>query len=108
MDNYLAVANSRNELYALKESGQLTIVMPDGAVKPGPVVELKEKFSARWGASLALDEQKGRIYATCYRTKQYYIWYWDLKDGSFHGVLPTPEKSGKRSLAFCRVITFFV
>ncbi|MCX7806689.1 MAG: hypothetical protein N3A38_16105, partial [Planctomycetota bacterium] len=31
----------------------------------------------------------------CYGTKNYYIWYWDMKDGSFHGVLPTPAKSGK-------------
>ena len=44
---------------------------------------------------LALDEKHGRIYGTCYGTKDYYIWYWDMKDGSFHGVLPTPEKSGK-------------
>ncbi|MFN4261616.1 MAG: hypothetical protein ACK4RK_20215 [Gemmataceae bacterium] len=48
------------------------------------------------GASLALDEKHGRLYATAFGSKQWYIWYWDLKDGSFHGVLAMPPKDGGR------------
>jgi hypothetical protein len=48
------------------------------------------------GASLALDEVHARLYATAFGTKRWYIWYWDLKDGSFHGVLPMPAKGGGR------------
>lgn len=88
------VCDSKYQLYALKREGQLIIILPDGATKPGVKLEMKEIVGG-WGASMALDEKHDRIYASCFGTKEYYIWYWDMKDGSFHGVLPTPEKSGK-------------
>ena len=87
------VAGSRG-LYILRDGGQFTLLNPEGKIELGLKVELKENVH-RWGTSLALDEKHGRIYATSYATKNYYVWYWDLKDGSFHGVLPTPKKSGK-------------
>jgi hypothetical protein len=87
------VADGAGRLYALKPDGQFLIVMPDGSTEPGPKAQLGED-PGNWGASLALDEKNGRIYATCYAAKDYYVWYWDRKDGSFHGVLPTPAKSG--------------
>jgi hypothetical protein len=40
------------------------------------------------GTSLAVDEKHGRLYGTTYRAEPWYVWYWDLKDGSVHGVLP--------------------
>ncbi len=48
------------------------------------------------GASLALDEVHDRLYATSFGTRKWYVWYWDLKDGWFHGVLPMPEKGKGR------------
>jgi RNA polymerase sigma-70 factor (ECF subfamily) len=45
--------------------------------------------------SLLLDEVRGRLYAGCqYGTKTWYVWYWDLKDGSFHGVIPMRKRGG--------------
>jgi len=40
------------------------------------------------GTSLAVDEQRDRLYGTTYRAEPSYVWYWDLEDGSLHGVLP--------------------
>ena len=40
------------------------------------------------GNSLAVDEGHGRLYATTYGSKDWYVWYWDLKEGRVHGVLP--------------------
>jgi hypothetical protein len=37
---------------------------------------------------LVLDEKKGRLYAASAYAKSFYVYYWDLADGSFHGVLP--------------------
>lgn len=50
------------------------------------------------GAPLALDEVHDRLYATAIGTQNWYIWYWDLKDGSFHGVLPVPLKGAGRKM----------
>lgn len=62
-------------------------------------LKLEEKVSGIGGAgaSLALDEVHGRLFATG-GAKQWYIWYWDLKDGSFHGVLPVPAKGTGRKM----------
>ena len=63
-------------------------------------LKLEEKVSGIGGAgaSLALDEVHGRLYATGFGAKQWYIWYWDLKDGSFHGVLTVPAKDAGRKM----------
>jgi hypothetical protein len=52
--------------------------MPEGA-----------KF-ANWGCTLLLDEEKGRLYGSRQASGQidWFIWYWDLSDGTFHGILP--------------------
>jgi hypothetical protein len=44
------------------------------------------------GTSVAVDEKNERLYATTYRAWPWYVWYWDLKDGSLHGVLPNCSK----------------
>lgn len=36
---------------------------------------------------IAMDEVHGRLYAG-FSIKAWWVWYWDLKDGSFHGVMP--------------------
>ncbi len=45
------------------------------------------------GFVLAVDEKRGRLYGrTAYTNQPWYVWYWDLKDGSYHGVLPLLPK----------------
>ena len=50
-------------------------------------VQGKRRLNAL-GNSLAVDKRHGRLYATTYGSKDWYVWYWDLKDGRVHGVLP--------------------
>lgn len=88
------VSGSKGRLYVMHSTGQIEIINDDGKSENGVKLQYEAKMSG-WGFSLAIDEKKNRLYATAYATKDYYIWYWDLKDGSYHGVLPTPEKSGK-------------
>jgi hypothetical protein len=48
------------------------------------------------GSALAVDEKRGRLYGTTYRASPWYVWYWDLKDGNYHGVLPNSEKEANK------------
>lgn len=68
-------------------------------LSPGPEWKLLKTIKAQGnrrlvalGSSIAVDEKNGRLYATTYGTKDWYVWRWDLKDGSFHGVLPNCYK----------------
>jgi hypothetical protein len=47
-------------------------------------------------AVLAVDEKRGRLYGTTYGAAPWYVWYWDLKDGSYHGVLPNSSKEANK------------
>jgi len=47
-------------------------------------------------AVLAVDEKRGRLYGTTYAAAPWYVWYWDLKDGSYHGVLPNASKEANK------------
>lgn len=40
------------------------------------------------GFSIALDDKHQRLYAANRCSGAWYVWYWDLADGTFHGVLP--------------------
>ncbi len=84
--------NRDNKLLVLKQGGDLLLLDPDGKTENGPKLRLEEQIKDQWGASLALDEAHDRLYATAYAPKRWYIWYWDLKDGSFHGVLPIAQE----------------
>ncbi len=82
--------DSKNRLLVVDRSQKdwrLIYATPDGAVENGPVLEPGQKS---WTPYLALDEVHGRLYAGGYIVAPYnwYVWYWDLKDGKFHGVLP--------------------
>jgi hypothetical protein len=70
----------------------------DGKKEKSLGLTLEESISGigGWGASLAHDEVNGRLYATAFGSKNWYVWYWDMKDGSFHGVLAVPPKDGGR------------
>lgn len=93
--NFLGiVSGSKGRLYVMHSTGEIEIINEDGKSEKKVKLQFEGKMGG-WGFSLAIDEKKNRLYSTAYAQKNYYIWYWDLKDGSFHGVLPTPEKSGK-------------
>jgi hypothetical protein len=81
-------------LYVLMSGGTL-LLMDAGRGKVVRTVKLDpgdEQISSTLSWSTALDTVNGRLYATKYSARKYYIWYWDLKDGSFHGVLAVPQK----------------
>lgn len=83
----------------LIEGKELLWLDPDGKKEKSLGLTLEESISGigGWGASLAYDEINKRLYATAFGSKNWYVWYWDLKDGSFHGVLPIPPKdTGRR------------
>jgi hypothetical protein len=88
------VVNSKGELLSIAKDGTLLTIAPDGsAMKQGPKLDLKSSIGGMGdgGATLALDEAKNRIYASSMDNSWYY-WYWDLADGSFHGVIPVPKE----------------
>jgi hypothetical protein len=86
---YLGLAaDSRGQLYVLTRGG-VFVLDPEGKkIKTQPVdlspvqVDSFQRFSP-----LALDEVHNRLYASL-GSKSWYVHYWDLKDGSFHGVVP--------------------
>lgn len=76
------------------DGAELHWLDPAGKQEKSVSLKLEVKVSGIGGAgaSRALDEVHGRLYATAIGPTQWYVWYWDLKDGSFHGVLPVPTK----------------
>jgi hypothetical protein len=85
----------QGRLFVLKGDGQIVLVSPEGATENGVKVSMPQQIPG-WGASLAFDEVHQRIYATAYGMKDWYVWYWDLKGGSFVGVLPIPPAGAPR------------
>jgi RNA polymerase sigma factor (sigma-70 family) len=79
-------ADSTGRLHVVKGS-ELVIFSGDGKVERQQALDMQEKFGGL-GASIALDEKNGRLYGAGYGMKKWYVFYWDVKDGSFHGVLP--------------------
>lgn len=89
--------------FACGESGKLYVVQAYKAeaivvLSPGPewkvlaTVKLSGDVTLRGlGTSLAVDEKHGRLYGTTFGSKLWYVWYWDLNDGSLHGVLPNSK-----------------
>jgi len=87
---------------ACGESGKLYLPQGTKPVKsiailsPGPEWKLLETKTVQGecnfnglGNAVVVDEKRGRLYATTYGgAGGFFVWYWDLKDGSFHGVLP--------------------
>lgn len=91
------VVDSEGRLYIKDQySPLLEIISPDGSTEM-KTLEMKEKSAGGFsGLSMALDEKRGRIYASGLGASEWYVYYWDLKDGSFHGVLPIPQKGQPR------------
>jgi RNA polymerase sigma factor (sigma-70 family) len=81
--------DSKGRLYMMLESG-LQITDVDGKVEKTLALVKEEGPTFNW--FLAIDEVHNRLYsAGGAQKKKWYVWYWDLADGSFHGVLPFPQ-----------------
>jgi hypothetical protein len=66
----------------------LHIISMDGTIETKKL-EIREMAGSSVAVlCLALDEAKGRLYGACAYAQLWYVYYWDLADGSFHGVLP--------------------
>ena len=70
------------------------VLDPEKKWGPPQVVKLQAKDAGQQfqavSNSIAVDEVHGRLYACSNR--QWSLWYWDMKDGSFHGVIKFPGK----------------
>jgi hypothetical protein len=87
-------SDDEGNLYTLMDGGTLLIL--DAAqgkvtrtIKLDPGTE-SIGYALSW--STTLDTVNNRLYATKFGAKSWYIWYWDIKDGSFHGVLAIPQE----------------
>lgn len=80
-------------------SDRLAFLNAEGKIEKELKLDMQEQVGgATFPCYLNMDDVNGRIYASGYGSKKWYVWYWDLKDGSFHGVLPISQKDdpGKR------------
>jgi len=88
--------DSTDKLYLMPQSGNdIYILSPDGKVEK-KTFEMKDGHGGFTGLNTAFDEKHGRIYCSGYGQKKWYVYYLDLNDGSFHGVLPIPQKGEPR------------
>lgn len=111
-EQMVSALSAKGSAVACGESGKVYLtqgVRPVSAVavlSPGPEWKLLETKAVQGdrrlnalGSALAVDERHNRLYCTTYGTPDYYVWYWDLNDGSFHVVLPIgtgkPNARGK-------------
>jgi hypothetical protein len=87
------------KLLVVTQTGLLRLNAVDGA-KEGEVklaeVEKVRRYT-RGFAPAVVDEVHNRLYVGLGHPG-WYVWYWDLKDGSFHGVLPKTPENGKSRL----------
>jgi RNA polymerase sigma-70 factor (ECF subfamily) len=70
----------------------LAVLSQDGKLERK--IELEMKGDVGWEASMAHDPKRNRMWATSGHNpkRQWHVWYWDLKDGSFHGEVPAKAK----------------
>jgi RNA polymerase sigma factor (sigma-70 family) len=87
-------ADSQGRLLVLVAySDKLIFIDGDGKQVQELKLDMQEKVGdATFPCCLNLDEKNNRVYGSGYGVQKWYIWYWDLKDGSFHGVLPIPQQ----------------
>jgi len=86
--------DDEGDLYLLMSGGTL-LVLDTEQGKVTRTVKLdpgSEQLGYALSWSTTLDTVNGRLYATRFGAKSWYIWYWDIKDGSFHGVLAIPKE----------------
>lgn len=85
------VINSQGQVLVLLREGRLvTIDIPTRKQVADMTLKATEGLSLGVGRGLALDEERGRLYAsgTVTADGKWHVWYFDLNDGgSFHGVL---------------------
>jgi len=91
--------DGQGRVYTVNYAKELVILDPaDKWQKPRIVkLQMDEKANESFRGvsnSIAVDEIHGRLYACTNR--KWYLWYWDLKDGSFHGVIAYPARGEGR------------
>ena len=94
--------DSKGQFYTVSRKGLLKILSPD-LKKIVRTQQLEVVQKAGLGAwSIAIDEEKNRLYAGITFTSPFlwYAWYWDLKDGSFHGLIPVAQKGEPKRRKF--------
>jgi len=79
------------KIYAVSPP-HLAVLNQDGKLERK--IELETKGDVGWRVRMAHDPKRNRMWSTSnHNTKrQWHVWYWDLKDGSFHGEVPAKEK----------------
>lgn len=87
--------DGKGRAWVVNWARELVIVDPEKKWQNPQIVKLQVKNDGEeWFAgvcnSIAADEVQGRVYACS--SKRWYLWYWDIKDGSFHGVIKVPGK----------------
>lgn len=78
-------------LYALSSDYRIVMMDADANVLRELKAQMPEGAEiGNWGCTLLPDEDKGRLYASRQASGKidWFVWYWDLADGTFHGVLP--------------------
>lgn len=90
-------ADAKGRLYVLTRRG-LLVLDPEGkTIRNLPVDLSRVQTNAFQRASpVVLDEVHNRLYASL-SSPGWYVFYWDLKDGSFHGVVPILPKRRPRN-----------
>jgi hypothetical protein len=86
--------DNEGNLYLLMKGGTL-LVQNTKEGKVTRTVKLQagdEQIGYALSWSTTLDTVNGRLYATRFSARKWYIWYWDIKNGSFQGVLAIPKK----------------
>jgi hypothetical protein len=98
LPGYLALTgDSKGRLYVLTREGIVILDAEGKRVKTRPVdLAPVQANSFQRFSPLALDEVHKRLYASL-ATSGWYVHYWDLKDGSFHGVVPIARQRRPRN-----------
>lgn len=85
------------KLLVVTQTGLFKLNAADGAKEGEVKLEEVDKVRRypRGFAPAVFDEVHGRLYIGL-QHPDWYLWYWDVKDGSFHGVLPKTAEGKSR------------
>lgn len=93
--------DEEGKIYVVNYAQELVIIDPKMDFKVVHLVKLKdwkeqEAFSGE-SCAIAVDAKNGRIYGNT--SRKWHLWYWDIKDGSHHGLIKRisgwPELKGE-------------